>query len=241
LLYRDDYFAENFFPPPQNRFWSLTPEGAFSQDPKAFSALPASEGWDLEILRQGPDGFWYFRGLRKGGGRQEGHYGRASDLALSGEVSSPGALQNAALPRPFKEAPELLALALEAAVLTGTEKPKPIYVATVTAPEFEGVRYFADQPSRGGAEEVRELYGYYDAAAEGGSFRALVISPDGKGYYGEYREGRPQLIPVALPALPENFVYTGAGLLGSTFLGTWEEQDGWNVGAAGFVLIDLKT
>jgi hypothetical protein len=240
LLYRDDYFAENSFPPPQNRFWSLTPEGAFSQDPKAFSALPASEGWDLEILRQGPDGFWYFRGLRKGASRQEGYYGRTSDLSLGGEASTPGALQNAALPRPFREAPELLSLALEASSLAGPGQ-RPIHVAVVTAPEFEGTRYFADQLSHGGdAEEVRELYGYYHAA-EDGSPRVLVIAPDGKGYYGEYRDGHPRLDRIALPPLPENFVYTGAALIGQTVLGTWEEQDEWNVGAAGFVLLDLNT
>jgi hypothetical protein len=48
-----------------------------------------------------------------------------------------------------------------------------------------------------------------------------------------------------LPALPKGFVYTGvaffarpspAGGVFVTALGIWEEQENWNVGAAGFVL-----
>jgi len=111
----------------------------------------------------------------------------------------------------------------------------------VTAPEFEGVRYFAGQPSHGGdAEETRELYAYYHGPTDSGTPRALVIAPDGKGYYGEYRDGLPWLELIVLPPLPAGFTYTGAGLLGDTVLGTWEEQDAWNVGAAGFVLITLN-
>jgi hypothetical protein len=140
-----------------------------------------------------------------------------------------------------------LALALKAAAFTGQGTPRTllseeegpaaaVYVAAVAAPEFEGVRYFADTPSlTAAAEEVRELYGYYHEPVSGP--RALVIAPDGKGYYGAYRDGLPRIELIVLPPLPEGFVYTGAGLLGHTILGTWEEQDAWNVGAAGFLLI----
>jgi hypothetical protein len=40
-----------------------------------------------------------------------------------------------------------------------------------------------------------------------------------------------------LPGLPKNFVYTGIALLGSRIVASWEEQDSWAVGAAGFVLV----
>jgi hypothetical protein len=238
LIYRDDYFIENSFPPPRDRFWTLNSDGAAPLELGAFSAFPSSAGWDLELLRQGPDGLWYFRGLRKGGSQQEGYYGRTTDLSLGGETSGPGALQNAALPRSAGEAPELLGMALRAAAFAELESRGPVYVAAVTAPEFEGIRYFADQSSSAGSmEETRELYAYYHGPMEGGNPRVLVIAPDGKGYYGEYRDGLPRLELIVLPLLPEGFVYTGAGLLGGTILGTWEEQDAWNVGAAGFVLI----
>jgi len=72
LIYRDDYFIENSFPPPRDRFWTLGPDGAGPLELGAFSAFPSSAGWDLEVLRQGPDGLWYFRGMRKGGSNRKG-------------------------------------------------------------------------------------------------------------------------------------------------------------------------
>jgi hypothetical protein len=233
LIYRDDYFIENTVPPPRDRFWSLGPDGTGPLEPGAFSAFPPRAGWDLETLRQGPDGFWYFRAMRKGEPGQEGYYGRTADLALNGEASSAGALQNAVLPRPVREAPEPLKAALEAAALS-EGGDRSVWAAEVIAPEFEGPRSFSNRPSRA-AGEVRELYGYFTSASE--SPRALVIAADGNGYYGEYQDGRSRLEPAALPPLPEGFVYTGAGLLGYTILGTWEERDAWNIGAAGFVLV----
>jgi hypothetical protein len=232
LIYRDDYFIENPAPPPRDRLWGLSLDGTGPLELGAFSAFPSQAGWDLEALRQGPDGFWYFRAMRKEGPGQEGYYGRTTDLALSGEASPAGGLQNAALPRPVREAPELLGMVLEAAALSGGEG-RPVYVAEVIAPEFEGSRSFSNRPAQA-VEEVRELCGYFSSAS--GGPRALVIAPDGNGYYGEFRDGRNRLEPVALPPLPEGFVYTGVGLLGGTVLGTWEEQDAWNIGAAGFML-----
>jgi hypothetical protein len=43
----------------------------------------------------------------------------------------------------------------------------------------------------------------------------------------------------SLPPLPEDFVYTGIGLSGDTVFASWEEQDGYSIGAAGFMALLL--
>ncbi|MDR0301715.1 MAG: hypothetical protein LBI04_05300 [Treponema sp.] len=40
-----------------------------------------------------------------------------------------------------------------------------------------------------------------------------------------------------LPQLPEGFFYTGIGRVGDNLFASWEEQEDFNIGAAGFVLI----
>jgi len=37
--------------------------------------------------------------------------------------------------------------------------------------------------------------------------------------------------------LPEGFIYTGAGRVGDSLFASWEEQEHYNVGAAGFMVI----
>jgi len=41
----------------------------------------------------------------------------------------------------------------------------------------------------------------------------------------------------SLPPLPENFVYTGLGYAGESLFATWEEQEDFSIGAAGFVVV----
>jgi hypothetical protein len=40
-----------------------------------------------------------------------------------------------------------------------------------------------------------------------------------------------------LPVLPEGFVYTGSAWLGDTLFAAWEEQEDYNIGAAGFMAL----
>ncbi|MDR0442441.1 MAG: hypothetical protein LBH44_03445 [Treponema sp.] len=40
-----------------------------------------------------------------------------------------------------------------------------------------------------------------------------------------------------LPALPENFIYTGIGFVDGSLFACWEEQEDFNIGAAGFLLV----
>jgi hypothetical protein len=40
-----------------------------------------------------------------------------------------------------------------------------------------------------------------------------------------------------LPPLPENFVYTHVSRLGDLTVAAWEEQEDYNIGAAGFMVV----
>jgi len=42
---------------------------------------------------------------------------------------------------------------------------------------------------------------------------------------------------LSLPPLPEGFVYTGVGNVGDSLFASWEEQEDFSIGAAGFVVI----
>jgi hypothetical protein len=41
----------------------------------------------------------------------------------------------------------------------------------------------------------------------------------------------------SLPQLPEGFFYTGIGRAGDSLFASWEEQEDFNIGAAGFVIL----
>jgi len=44
----------------------------------------------------------------------------------------------------------------------------------------------------------------------------------------------------SLPELPEGFFYTGIGRVGNNLVASWEEQEDYNIGAAGFVVIKTE-
>jgi hypothetical protein len=243
LLYRDDYFIDSSLPPPSPRVWGLD-NGAGMREliVGAFEDLPPEDGWDLEALRQGPDGLWYYRAIRKGGSLRGQGYFRSGDLALPGEPSARDALQNASRPRPRDQAPEPLRQVLDAAL--ALDGGSSTAIAAVASPEFESPRrYAAPQTINHIPEQPRFYHGYY-LRTDGGGI-ALVADPEGRGFAGALRGDVFALREFALPALPRGFVYTGAaffplpsgdGGVSVTVLGVWEEQENWNVGAAGFVL-----
>jgi hypothetical protein len=241
LLYRDDYFIDNRLPPPSPRVWGL--DGVLGMREfmvGAFEDLPPEDGWDIEDLRQGPDGLWQYRAMRKGGSLRGMGYFRSGDLALPGEPSSRDALQNASRPRPGDQAPAPLRQVLEAAL--ALENGSSPAIAAVVSPDFESPRQYAAPPALDAMPEQPRFYnGYYRSA--GGLALALVAGPEGRGFIGALRDDALTLREFALPALPRGFVYTGAALfllpsdgVSVTALGIWEEQENWNVGAAGFVL-----
>ncbi|MDR3123918.1 MAG: hypothetical protein LBU16_09105 [Treponema sp.] len=243
MLYRDDYFIDSTLPPPSLRVWGLD-AGAGMQEliVGAFEDLPPEDGWDLEALRQGPDDQWHYRAIRKGGSLRGIGYFRAGDLSLPGEPSTQEALQNAAQPRPQDEAPTPLRQVLEAAL--APDGGASARIAAVASPEFESLRYYGASRETAGAREDMQFYPGYYLNGDSGAI-ALAVGPEGRGFIGAALDKGLALREFALPALPKGFVYTGAaffalpsssGGVSVTALGIWEEQENWNVGAAGFVL-----
>ncbi|MDR2952326.1 MAG: hypothetical protein LBU82_03695 [Treponema sp.] len=96
LFYLDDRFWDSDAPLPRHRTWTFNMESItpFPLGIPALEQYPAKEGWDADILRQGQDGFWYFRVSKKIGPRPEVRILRAPDLSKSGEPVSQGVFQS---------------------------------------------------------------------------------------------------------------------------------------------------
>jgi hypothetical protein len=249
LLYRDDYFIDSSLPPPSPRVWGLDDSAGMRElIVPAFEDLPPEDGWDLETLRQGPDDQWHYRAALKNGGPGGIGYFRAGDLSLPGEPSTQWAMQNASRPRSQDQAPEPLRQALEAALAIGADPvgtAPSTAIAAVVSPDFESLRYYAAPRTIDTIrEDIRFFPGYY---LDGDNRAiALVISPEGRGFIAAAWDDAFALREFALPPLPRGFVYTGAAFfplpsapgrgVSVAALGIWEEQEGWNTGAAGFVL-----
>jgi hypothetical protein len=263
LLYRNDFFVDSNAALPPVRVWGFEP----GKDRPAELVVPAfvnpvaDEGWDIETLRQGRDGLWYYRGVKKDGPLPEIRYLRTPDPGREGESCSAGVFRNAVVPYTKNSAPPLLRLALEEAERRFGPGPQ---VAAVVSPEFPVVRYFSaggrddgvnpgegQGPGSGGEGLFTELAGYYRDGAAGGSAAgaadvrvagtgagiALVVLPDGRGVRAAGEDSAPRAGPFSLPPLPEGFVYTRISLVEGVVVAAWEEQEGWNIGAAGFLVI----
>jgi hypothetical protein len=253
LLYRDDYFIDRHIPPPSPRVWGLDHDtGMRGLYVQAFEDLSPEDGWDLEDLRQGPDDRWHYRAILKSGGLQGMGYFSAGDLALPGAPSTQEALQNASRPRPRDQAPEPLRQVLETAL--APEEGHSAAIALVASPEFQSARnYAAPRAFEDIQGDIRLYNGYYLRNSRGAI--ALVVGPEGQGAIGALQGEALTLREFALPGLPGGFVYTGVAIFhrppgegpdsdtpGSVIaLGIWEEQENWNVGAAGFVLSPVYT
>jgi hypothetical protein len=236
LLYREDFFGldgAEALAIPLKRIWGLA-ENSHAMtvmDIPAFSALPAEEGWGLEALRFGQDGFWYYRGLRKGAApdtQPEFRYFRTADLAVPGEFVSAGLFRTAMTPYTNYDMPFPIRAVLDGAGRLAGDGMIP--VAAVVSPDFPALRYFSLESGLGGPEEPEpvEIAGYYQAPG-----RAIAVFPDGRGVYVPEA-----VLAFALPPLPEGFVYTRIGLAGEVLIAGWEEQQDWLVGAAGFMVIN---
>jgi len=150
LLYLDDRFLDTQASLPMSRTWSFNMKSnvPFPLDIPALEPFPSEEGWSVDTLRNGGDGFFYYRAIRKGGSQPAIHMLRADDLNQAGEEITTG-----------------------------------VFYSSVS--------------------HVEE-----------------VIHP-------------------GLPPLPEGFVYTGIGYTGNSLFASWEEQNNFYIGAAGFMLIKL--
>ncbi|MDR2741612.1 MAG: hypothetical protein LBB98_05600 [Treponema sp.] len=232
LLYRDDFFlrdGEKAPDPPVVRVWGLGADLLTMGETEipAFAALSPVDGWDLDVLSLGRDGLWYYRGVHRGAS-PEIRYFRTWDLAVPGEASSAGVFRNAMTPYTEKDMPLPIWAALEEAGRTAGEGKT--LVAAVVSPEFPARRYFALKRDVSGEGEILELAGFYrppDAVA--------LVFPNGRGIAVGLASA-PEVF--TLPVLPEGFVYTRIGFAGSVLIVSWEEQLDWQIGAAGFMVVN---
>jgi hypothetical protein len=249
LLYRDDFFADSSAPLPAPRSFSLDPD---SPKPRpleipAFGDFSAAAGWDMDALHAGPGGNWYYRGIRKNTEQPERAYYRTQDLAFKGEAVSLSAFQNSALPEPLSAAPPLLRSVLEAALAQSSGG-----AATVVFPGLPGPRHFTGGTDSTGAVEGFEAAGmnaagFYREPAAARPGIALAVLPGGRFFFrteaalaeaaavSPAASGGPRTL--SLPPLPPGFAYTAAALCGDTLVVAWEEQEGYSIGAAGFMAI----
>jgi hypothetical protein len=220
LLYNDDRFIDSGLPPPMPRLWAFDLDSAAPQPIAlpSLDAFAAAEGWDVDTLRLGADAFWYFRAMRKGAAQPDLRMFRAADLSREGEQVSRGAFQNASMPEPLSAAPEPLREMLDA-IFSQTD----IKAAAVISPKFPAARFFAVN------RESPQAAGFYSGAF------LLAATQDGATFYIAAGETIARRFP--LPTLPEGFMYTGIGITGDTLIATWEEQEGYSIGAAGFMAI----
>jgi hypothetical protein len=98
----------------------------------------------------------------------------------------------------------------------------------------DGLWYYRGLRRKNGGRELRY-------------FRSADLSRRGEEIdAGTYRNSQREAAGVfdpdaALPELPENFVYTHAAPLGDFMIAAWEEQEDYNIGAAGFMVIRAGT
>jgi hypothetical protein len=189
----------------------------------ALDAFPPEEGWNIDALRRGPDANWYFRASRKTEARPEILMFRAGDFTMPGEKVSLGAFQNSALPEPVATAPDDLR---EMLGLVFAESG--CGAAVVVSPEFQYARSFT-AASKNGAPDNGVIAGFYSGAF------FLALSANGEAFYNE--AGAASTRRFSMPALPEGFVYTGIGMIAGAVFASWEEQEGYSIGAAGFMVV----
>ena len=229
LLYRDDRFLDSAEPLPSPRLWAFDRNTSRLQAliMPSLDAFAPDDGWDMDTLRRGADGFWYFRATQKIAAQPEIRMFRTDDLsreaASSNEVErvSLGTFQNSALPQHLSAAPGPLREMLAAAFAeSGYGR------AAVISPAFDSTAFFAAD------REKPVLYGYFSPMPENPFF--LAITPQGNALYADTGS---HIRHFTLPALPEGFFYTGIGVVGETVIASWEEQEEYSIGAAGFMMI----
>jgi len=247
LLTTERFFSAEEKAPESSAVWTMS---NLSLEGLIIPALNADKtsAWDTSAVLLGRDGIWYFRKINSMG---KSAYFRTADLSQPGEEINAEQYLEASLPISVMEVnaasvPPLLAWAVtEAARLA--ESP---CIADIVSPEFPARRIFSSKGiGQAGETEVypREAAGYYRPPSLDSEELVVILFPDGRGVYGRsvgdvVKDGH-----FKLPALPSdvtgNFVYTGVALLGDGpelfLMAAWEEQKDWNVGAAGFLLLEI--
>jgi hypothetical protein len=225
LLYRDDRFIDSGAPLPSPRLWTfdLSSTALKTLTMPALDIFAPEDGWDIDVLRRGGDDQWYYRAVKKSATQPELRMLRSGDLVQEGTSVSLGAFQNTALPQPLSAAPLPLREMLAAAFAESG-----CGVAAIVSPEFQTIRLFE-------ADKERDtIFGFYS----GNSDSLVAIQANGSGLH--ITSGQ-SVRRFSLPSQPEGFFYTGIGMVGDTIIASWEEQDEYSIGAAGFMALTIYT
>ena len=202
---------------------------------------------EFTALWQGSDQNWYYRFADQSQSSPSVNYYRTSDLSLPGEKIDQGVYRNYSVPEPVTdELPVIYSLALE--IQKDLSGISGVPVLNIVSQNFSAARNFAVSSASEG--DFIMLSGFYregtcsDPESDpvnipGGNFKndpgnktlAFAILPDGKGFL--YTDET--FSAFSLPSLPEGFAYTGAALAGDVLVATWEEQEDYSIGAAGFL------
>jgi hypothetical protein len=103
------------------------------------------------------------------------------------------------------------------------------------SPDFETRRLFSLAKNSDG-ENLTLLYAYSSESSANAAAFAAAIMPDGRGFFSDGKDTK----PLTLPALPENFAYTGIAILEDVLVASWEEQEAPAIGAAGFMVMRMR-
>ncbi len=239
FLYRDHFFTD-----PQGAILQAPVRSLVSTEPEVttldlafFNGLGASGNWEADSLVAGSDGRWFLRAGKMTKNALERRFLVSPSLDRPGTETNQGAFRDAQLPCPLSQAPEVLQLAIVSAY--DVVGPNRRAVATVVGESYSAGRsFFADPQSNASGslgtatENILQLWGVVDKNV------SLLLFPDGLCVKAETKgKDRDSAERFNLPSLPQNFVYTGIALVGERIIATWEEQDSWAVGSAGFVVI----
>jgi hypothetical protein len=231
LLYLDDRFIDSGAPLPSPRLWTfdLYSNALKSLAMPALDIFAPEDGWDIDALRRGGDDQWYFRAVKKSTTQPELRMLRSSDLVREGVQVSLGAFQNTALPQPLSAAPYPLR-----EMITDVLGISGCGVAAIVSPEFQTIRLFE-------ADKERDtIFGFYSGNSNSQPSGASLAAIQANGSGLHITNGQ-SVRRFSLPSLPEGFYYTGIGLCGGTIIASWEEQDEYSIGAAGFMVLTIYT
>jgi len=98
LLYLDDIFLDTNAPLPSPRTWTFNMDSntPFALSIPALEQFPAEEGWDIDTLRFGRDGYWYYRAVKRKGINPQIQMLRVLDLSQTGNTAALADFQNSA-------------------------------------------------------------------------------------------------------------------------------------------------
>jgi hypothetical protein len=244
LVARDPYFVDfsdaSLPPVPEEPLVTLDLRDCslVAVRPRAFSP----RDMNIEALDKGADGNWYYKAAMVDpsgqnstvqGGSGPKQYFSVPRLSDEGVKIDRGTYQRALNPQPFAAMPKVVQSLMRS--FTDSQRKHHYPLLQLVQPDTPLQETFAADPTvknevplSGGESEIIRFLGFSDGK------RAVVVLPDGRGVI---RQSKVEAFN--LPPLADGFVYTGIVMLPHWIIASWEEQESFAVGSAGFLLLPL--